>query len=215
MMGVGAKRALGLYRSCAPRQRLDENGFLPQSESCSRWAPSAGRAARRPRGRRGARCALLSRARSRVTSGMSPRPGPHPHPPPNFGKKPLSLRTFPAKTRWHRFHRERLQATFFGKSGLYRFDDPKRGYGVLYLAEHLEGAFVEVFLRDPEPFRFVTRMALESRVPSILRASRSVKLVDLVGAGLARMGVDSRLTTGSYKVAQGGTASARRPCRAL
>ena len=25
MMGVGAKRALGLYRSCAPRQRSDAN----------------------------------------------------------------------------------------------------------------------------------------------------------------------------------------------
>jgi len=133
---------------------------------------------------------------------MALKPGPHPHPPPNFAKKTLSLRTFPAKTKWHRFHREGLQATFFGKSGLYRFDDPQRDYGVLYLAQHLEGAFVEVFLREPEPFRFVTRMALESRVLSILRASRSVKLVDLVGAGLARMGVDSRLTTGSYEVAQ-------------
>ena len=26
MMGVGAKRAIGLYRSCAPRHQLDSNG---------------------------------------------------------------------------------------------------------------------------------------------------------------------------------------------
>ena len=30
MMGVGAKRALGLYRSCAPRQRID--GYQGLSE---------------------------------------------------------------------------------------------------------------------------------------------------------------------------------------
>ena len=33
MMGVGAKRALGLYRSCAPRQCLAISGLAPFKEA--------------------------------------------------------------------------------------------------------------------------------------------------------------------------------------
>ena len=39
MMGVGAKRALGLYRSCAPRQRYPVN-YLIDREGRLQPAPS-------------------------------------------------------------------------------------------------------------------------------------------------------------------------------
>ena len=39
MMGVGAKRAIGLYRSCAPRQRYPAN-YLIDREGRLQPAPS-------------------------------------------------------------------------------------------------------------------------------------------------------------------------------
>src|SRR5258708_6464206 len=39
----------------------------------------------------------------------------------------------------------------FGRVPKSRFDDPKRKYGVLYLAGTVDGAFAEVFIRNPVP----------------------------------------------------------------
>jgi hypothetical protein len=43
---------------------------------------------------------------------------------------------------------------------------------------------------------------LRSRCLSTLTPKRDLRLVDLAGAGLTRIGADGRLTTGSYQIAQ-------------
>ncbi|MGI9302342.1 MAG: RES family NAD+ phosphorylase, partial [Gammaproteobacteria bacterium] len=72
----------------------------------------------------------------------------------------------------------------------------------LYVARSLDGAFVEVFLRNPGPYRSISLEAIDQRVLSVIEADRTLRLVDLVGLGQPRMGVDNRLATGSYTVAQ-------------
>ncbi len=89
---------------------------------------------------------------------------------------------------------------YFGKSRQNRFDSREQGFGVLYLARQLNGSFVEVFCRGIE--RHVTTIRLEQYCVSEFRSSRSLKLVDLAGRGLVKMGLDARLATGSYAISQ-------------
>lgn len=133
---------------------------------------------------------------------MTDKPGLHPLPPVDFHARTLTMRRFPGVTVWYRFHNKNHSALHFGKQLSHRFDDPEQRFGVLYVARHREGAFAEVFLRNIEPYRFVTTDVLENKVLSMITMDRSLKLVDLAGIGLARMGIDSRLATGSYAVSQ-------------
>lgn len=137
-----------------------------------------------------------------MSKGGGRRPGRHPLPPADLDDRTLTLRRIPRTWTWHRFHNARTPALYFGRTGDNRFDDPKQDYGVLYMARRLEGAFLEVFLRDPGPYRIITAEALDRKVLSLIGATRGLKLVDLVGIGLARMRIDNRLATGSYAVAQ-------------
>ena len=92
---------------------------------------------------------------------------------------------------------------FFGRRRLNRFDDPEGRYGVLYLARQREGAFVERFLRDPGAYqRVISEAELEGTLLSSVSTTRALRLVDLAGRGLARMGADGRLATGNYTLAQ-------------
>jgi hypothetical protein len=134
---------------------------------------------------------------------MSQAPAPHPLPPEDFHTRRLALVRLPPGVRWFRFHAREHGPLFFGRTRLNRFDDPEGGYGVLYVARQLEGAFIERFLRDPGPYQhLLTESQLEAALLSGLRAARSLRLVDLAGRGLARMGVDGQLATGDYAIAQ-------------
>lgn len=83
-----------------------------------------------------------------------------------------------------------------------RFDAPDRSYGVLYIARQLPGAFVETLCRNAGATRPIPATALDTYNVAEIRTSRLLRLVDLAGKGLARMGLDSRLSTGDYRVAQ-------------
>jgi len=72
---------------------------------------------------------------------------------------------------------------------------------VLYLGGDEAVAFVETFGRGPGP-AFVTRSALRARRLSRVEARRPLRLVDLRGEGLARIGADERLCAGEYALAQ-------------
>lgn len=133
---------------------------------------------------------------------MASKPGSHPLPPVDFQARKLALRRLPASTLWYRFHDKSFNALYFGKQRAQRFDDPEQDFGVLYVARQMEGAFAEVFLRNVEPYRFLTTTILERKVLSTVSTNRSLKLVDLAGIGLARMGIDNRLATGSYTISQ-------------
>ena len=90
---------------------------------------------------------------------------------------------------------------FFGQTGEGRFDSPQAGFGVLYLAENVAGAFVEVFCR--QSIRAVPEKKLNAHLLAQLWANRTLNLVDLTGSGPIRMGLgDARIASGDYTVAR-------------
>lgn len=86
---------------------------------------------------------------------------------------------------------------FFGRKltpGDNRFDAPAGEFGVLYVSRDAHCAFVETFLHQTG-VRVVTTTELAQRTLSIVEARRPLRLVDLRGNGLARMGADAALTS--------------------
>lgn len=130
-------------------------------------------------------------------------PGPHPLPAADFYQRSLSVVVFDAPL--VRIHRCQHDALFFGRSGDNRFDDPSAAFGTLYCSEDLNGAFVETLGRLPsaaEPIVIDTAQ-LSERCISHIVFRRPLKLVDFRGGPESRrMGVDARIWTGSYAIAQ-------------
>lgn len=100
-----------------------------------------------------------------------------------------------------RCHRCQRAPIFFGRSGDNRFDAPAGELGTLYLAADLPGAFIETF-GQVTGIRAVTELELRRRCLSTVQSTRPVSLVDLAGAGLARLGADGRLAAGAHDLAQ-------------
>ena len=72
---------------------------------------------------------------------------------------------------------------------------------MLYVAEDIHGAFIETFGRQLGARRLpIARVA--TRTFARVTQNRPLRLVDLVGPGLSRIGADSRLTTGDYDLSQ-------------
>lgn len=97
----------------------------------------------------------------------------------------------------------RFAPIFFDKGDGGRLNDPDGNYGVRYGAAELSGAFAETFLR--EPGRALLPLDLiESKARATLRATRPLRLIALMGAGLARVGATAEVTHGGlpYRVAQ-------------
>lgn len=131
------------------------------------------------------------------------KPRRHPLPPRTFDERKLALIEKPAGQILWRLHSSRREPVFFGKSGENRFDDPEGEYGVLYVAESEEGAFVERFLRDPSHrYRAISAKEFDSQMLASITVPRALKLVDLASTGPVRMGVDARLSSGPYRTAQ-------------
>jgi len=99
-------------------------------------------------------------------------------------------------------HAAQYGALFFGKTGAYRFDAPGGEFGVLYVGANEPCAFIETF-GHATGTNFVTTGELQVRCLSRVEASRPLRLVDLSGEGLARLGADARLSAGeSYDAPQ-------------
>lgn len=130
-----------------------------------------------------------------------PKLPPHPQPPtdPSVFKLPL----VELNHAWWRSHSATREAIFFGRSGDNRYDAPNREYGIMYLA-HLEaGAFVEAYLRNPRGAPVcVSAASLAQRHFTTIVFASPLRLVDLTGPGLARLGADARLTTGDPALSQ-------------
>jgi hypothetical protein len=130
---------------------------------------------------------------------MAPRStGPLPPPPPALQKQDLPLLSFGA-TLFRIFRTDRDPA-FWGKTRDNRFDSPAAEFGVLYAATDQYGAFIETCggLLN----RTVTTSFLGARGWARVIPARDLKLVDLSGPGLARIGADERLSSGEHDVAQ-------------
>jgi hypothetical protein len=128
-------------------------------------------------------------------------PGLHPEPPTDLHQQPLPTRTTDGP--WFRVHKQARDPAHFGRATRFRFDDPAGDFGVLYLASCPRGAFIETFGHSTAGApRVVTAHALKARLLSRVDFEPTLRLVDLTGAGLARVGADARLCTGDYRVAQ-------------
>ncbi len=94
-----------------------------------------------------------------------------------------------------RIHPSSRSPLHFGRTAQNRFDAPAGQFGVLYVAADAHGAFVETFGHETG-VRFVTSAELEKRGLATIMHARPLRLADLRGDGLARMGADAALTGG-------------------
>jgi hypothetical protein len=95
---------------------------------------------------------------------------------------------------WIRSHDRRYGPIYFGKAGRGRFDAPSGQYGILYVAADVRGAFIETFGRELGR-RVIDLDELNARAVARITSLRTLRRVDLTGAGLARIGADARLTS--------------------
>ncbi len=102
---------------------------------------------------------------------------------------------------WLRIHRVEYGPLFFGRTLESRFDDPDQEFGVLYAAETLDGAFIETFGRNPGR-NAVRERQLARRSLARIEANRPLRLVDLTGPGLARIGATATIFAGDHGPAQ-------------
>ncbi len=130
---------------------------------------------------------------------MAPKRGPLP--PADFARRDLPIEVLPVGTTFVRIHRRTLDALYFGTSRDNRFDDPDGSYGVCYAARTLRGAFAETCLRDVGA-SFVPLSRLAARSATELHVTGELRLVELYGRGLARLGATAAVTSGTYDVSQ-------------
>lgn len=129
----------------------------------------------------------------------SPQPARHPEPPKNLVTRQLPL--IQLDISWFRIHRSHYEPLYFGNSGNSRFDAPAQEYRILYVAQNQQGAFIETFGAHTG-IRVVSYGELSLRSMSCLQTTRSLKLVDLTGPGLSKIGADGRLCTGNHRLSQ-------------
>jgi RES domain len=132
---------------------------------------------------------------------VSSDPRLRPHVQPNLNRlnrERLPKHLLKAGSILFRIHRNPYNAIYYGRDDDQnnkhsRFNDPQRSYGVMYAALDRFIALREtVELTDS---RLVLVETLEKQCLSKLYLRRDLILVDLSGAGLARMGADARLST--------------------
>ena len=91
---------------------------------------------------------------------------------------------------------------FFGKTLDYRFDSASGACGVLYASPELDGAFVETFMQELGRTS-VSMQELRERPVATIHSARPLRFIDLCAkGGQMRLGLDGRICTGSYAVAQ-------------
>ncbi len=102
---------------------------------------------------------------------------------------------------WRRLFQSGRRPIHFGVSGDNRFDDPRGVYGVLYVAAAEFGACIETFGRKLD-IRYVTRRDLERMCMARIEAGNPLRLVNLHGKHLARLGLDASIFAGPHFFAQ-------------
>jgi hypothetical protein len=93
-----------------------------------------------------------------------------------------------------RIHRIAHPPLFFGTGMDCRFQDPAKAFGVCYFGESDAASFAETFLRTVG-IRSVSQAALATRAFSSVTLSRDLRVVDLHGSGLARVGATAAVAT--------------------
>ena len=117
----------------------------------------------------------------------------HPEPPLDFERQVLPI-TLESGLFYRLNPAGYASAIYYDASGCGRFD-LKGQLGVLYLGKTIEAAFIETFGRNLGQ-RFVSRDMIKTRSLFAIESDRPLKLLQLYGAGLAKLGVDSELSSG-------------------
>jgi hypothetical protein len=145
---------------------------------------------------------------------------PGDHPPPHselVAQHPL-IYTVLAGEVLYRHHQKAHKPIYFGKKGDYRFDDPDcpkpRCFGVLYAGADPECCLLES-CGTTTGVPAVSGAYLDERAIARMELTGPLRFIDLVDdGGLASIGADGRLATGSYKVAQQWSAALKNhPCK--
>lgn len=129
------------------------------------------------------------------------------HPPPPADLAARRLPIVRIKATWWRIYNTAYAPIYFGATGGNRFDAPadpsgRRPFGVLYVGRDAHGAFIETFGHDTGK-NLVEVARLAQRGLARVTVDRALRLVDLRGDGLARLGADNALAAGEdYAVAQ-------------
>ena len=145
-------------------------------------------------------------------------PGDHPLPHAGLAAQVPLIFTVPAGGVLYRHHQKIHDPLHFGKRGDYRFDDPecpKPGcFGVLYAGADPECCLLES-CGSTTGVPAVSGAYLDARAIARMELTESLRFIDLVtDGGLASIGADGRLATGSYTVAQRWSAALKKhPCK--
>lgn len=123
-----------------------------------------------------------------------------PLPSPPAALPDLGLPTIRTSQPFLRIHRLERDPAFWGRTGDNRFDSPAGEYGILYAAEHFDGAFIEAF-GDVSP-KSVSVNALTVRGVARVIPQSELQLVDLAEAGLSQLGLDARICTDDHALPQ-------------
>ena len=124
-----------------------------------------------------------------------------PPPPLDIASRPLPVETIAAGTRLARIHHAEYDPIHFGASEYNRFDNPNGKFGVCYMAKTIKGAFAETFVRAAGD-RVLKLSFVQKRSISEVVTTAPLRLSSLHGPGMARVGANSAVSSGSYAVAQ-------------
>lgn len=106
----------------------------------------------------------------------------------------------------HRIHRARHDPLWWGPAPgdphRNRFDDPEGEFRVLYAGVDEAAAFCETFLHDHPGLRVLSLSECEDRRVSRLHCAPDLRLVQLFGAGLKKLGADSSVSAGPHRISR-------------
>ncbi len=125
-------------------------------------------------------------------------------PPKDFAKWEPLIAKLPKGSLWYRSHQLVHAPMFFGRDMTQRWDAPTAEYGVLYMGENPECAFMESIGRSLLRTRMVPATTLEARGLSEVVLRSELRLIDLVSSsGLTKVGAEGSISNGlGYKTSQ-------------
>jgi hypothetical protein len=131
-----------------------------------------------------------------------------PRPPSDLSRRTPDLVTIEAGAVLHRFYRAALEPIYFDRSLDGRLNAPDGGFGVLYAAATINGAFAETFLRQPGR-QIIPDDLIQGKSLVRLQVLRPLRLIKLAGPGLAKVGATAEVTHGGlpYDIPQAWSAA--------
>lgn len=118
-----------------------------------------------------------------------------PHPPDDVARRRPRLFPVRAGTVVHRFYAAGNEPIFFDASRAGRLNSPDGGYGVLYTAREMFGAFAETFLRKPGR-TLIDPGLLRGKAYVHLEITNDLNLIRLAGPSLAILGATAEVVHG-------------------